>query len=64
MKKVFDKRSNRRYSSVVKMLEGEGYPQYVIDRVKKLIAEDKKNLTIVEEDGKVFLVDKKTKEKV
>ncbi len=64
IKKVVDKRRKQRYSSVVKAMKGMGLPQYVIDRVKKLIAEDKKNLTMVKEDGKVFLVDKKTKEKV
>lgn len=62
--KVVDKPTNRRYSSVVKMLRGEGLPDYFIRMVKNLIRKDRKNLTVVVEDGKVFLVDKKTKEKV
>ena len=64
MKKDFDKPKKKRYCSVVEAMKDLGLPEYVIRRVKKLIAEDKKNLTMVVEDGKVFLVDKKTNKKI
>jgi hypothetical protein len=63
-KKEFDIPGGRRYNSVVEMMEGEKWPKPLINRIKKLIEKDEKNLTTVEEDGIVFLVDKKTKEKV
>lgn len=36
------KPTGRRYSSVVAMLKGEGFPKAIIKRVQELVAKDKK----------------------
>lgn len=53
-----------RYDSVIAMMEGMKTPKNIIRRVKKLIEEDEKHLTIKKEKGKVFMVDKRTGKKI